>query len=80
MSLADDLRAIEQSHHGKQAIPRLVDRILASLDGDDRAALEQALADDAKPATTIAYALQEAGYQVAHQTISRWRADRRRKR
>lgn len=75
MGLVDDLATIRPSRRGDPGGPCAVTRILASLDGDDRAALDVKLRDRRYPATRLAAVLTEHGFPVSHSTISAWRTD-----
>lgn len=69
MSLKDALQAARDQRPASKCATC---RLLASLDKDDRAALQEALDSDL-PATVIARALLAEGYEVRDQSISRHR-------
>lgn len=75
MGLADDLDRLPRAHHGSPGGPGLVERILAALDDNDRAAVEAKLRDRRWAATRLAAILTTHGHPISHTTISTWRND-----
>lgn len=74
MSLADDLEQIPPSQRGRTSAPNVVERIIASYEGSDRAAIEQAFRSPWRyPATKLSRWLADHGHSVSHTTISAWR-------
>lgn len=73
MGLADELAAIPPNHRGRPSIT-IVERIIASFDGEDRTAMEDAFKNPARfPAARLADFLADKGFKISRATISDWR-------
>ena len=73
---AAGLEALEPSRRGKGTEPRVIPRILAALDDDDRQALQAAIEDPLRfPANRLAKYLTDRGFPISHSAISNWRIE-----